>query len=822
MKNRLFCLIVSLCLTASLFAAVGSRGDTVTSAWFRDWYQWNDLRHYLDNNCDVAVYMSETTGEWAGSEPLLVSLGGNSYRWNRYYIDGFRVDSRATAGDALYMPDMFTHSMRIDPNRGAMYWQADALRPTHIRLSGQAGGVGGYSPSAKWLQELQEGNSAIKRIAKQETLNMRRHIVGSGSVDAVYTLPADGRRYTQHIYADYGVRRQLQYDYDGVMGTYDADYYKVQMDGQVPVAPTVPFDQLYYIFRAAYRADGFSEFGYNANEVSQQLNHSFSFYAHKDFGRQGFLTTGLTYAIQRNRHWDLSFTRNLIDLDGESLEPWYPDGHTHELSWAVNYRYPIRTWLQVHVDAYNSLMVFNPMQTQWTNTVSLQGYNMPAPLPLYDYEWQSQTFTSGLLENTFSIEADYPVLPWLRLKGVLSATLDGMLLANQPKVTPSWEAVADIHIEPVKWFKMNLTVGNYRIPYTYEQICFLSDSYMNGKVYYAGTNTLLTTTGGQYHRLKDRLVQPQYVSVDVPIIFTIGRHEISILSSFKKYYNTWSVRLAEESADSFEAVEQQQTSNDLSYSIYRMKPQERYYEIAAAPLTGTGVFNTPVYASNIIKYTYNGRKVFVSFSWQSYCLSGVSGMGNSMQMEDIQVLSESMANPNNVLVHTNTQQTSDGVRSLGRLHQDRAYIARLQLGVNITDNWQLSLSGKFRDGIPFRHYATYLDTDAAGRSQAVVWSMYTRGINVVDGNFGQRTDSFFNFDLRLKYRGAIRDVPFEVQALCYNVWDFATELNEYCMSYDGATGNGMSFNRTPLSLCTPRGLMLTVSVGLEKNKGLEP
>ena len=48
------------------------------------------------------------------------------------------------------------------------------------------------------------------------------------------------------------------------------------------------------------------------------------------------------------------------------------------------------------------------------------------------------------------------------------------------------------------------------------------------------------------------------------------------------------------------------------------------------------------------------------------------------------------------------------------------------------------------------------------------------------------------------------------------IWDFATELNEICLYYDAATGNDLSGHRYPLSLCTPRGLMLTLSVGLER------
>lgn len=412
------------------------------------------------------------------------------------------------------------------------------------------------------------------------------------------------------------------------------------------------------------------------------------------------------------------------------------------------------------------------------------------------------------------------MLPWLHLSGEVAATFDGLLVGGKSLFTPNWEAKIAFHIEPVRWFRMDIIAANYRVPYTYDQIQFLSNKYLSGEVYYAGTNTLLTTTGGKYHRLARGLWQPQYVAVDIPFVFTIGRHEISVLSSFKKYYNTWSVRLAPESADSYEpiAVEQQEGAQHLTYDIYRMTPQERYYEVCPAAPTGTGFFDSPVFLSNVIKYTYNGKKVFVSFSWQSYMESGVAAIGNGIQTEDLQILDESLASPNAALVDANMHQPDAGIRSLARMHQDRAFIARLQLGVNITENWQLSMSGKFRDGIPISSHRTYLYDDGAGHAQAITWATYTRGINVRDGNFGQRTDSFFNFDLRLKYRNTVKGVPFEVQAVCYNILDFATELNEYSMAYDAATGKGTVDQRYPLSLCTPRGLLLTCSVGLPQSK----
>ena len=125
--------------------------DSVSSEWFREWYQWGELRHYLDNNSDVSVYQLETTGEWSTPEPLVFSINGNSYRWNKYYLDGFRVDSRVMAGDAFYTPDMFAHSMQIDYNRGAVEWEADSVRDYHVRVSGQGGNVGGY----RYIRQVQ-------------------------------------------------------------------------------------------------------------------------------------------------------------------------------------------------------------------------------------------------------------------------------------------------------------------------------------------------------------------------------------------------------------------------------------------------------------------------------------------------------------------------------------------------------------------------------------------------------------------------------------------------------------------------------------------
>ena len=94
--------------------------------------------------------------------------------------------------------------------------------------------------------------------------------------------------------------------------------------------------------------------------------------------------------------------------------------------------------------------------------------------------------------------------------------------------------------------------------------------------------------------------------------------------------------------------------------------------------------------------------------------------------------------------------------------------------------------------------------------------------------FGKREDAFFNFDLRLTGRWWIKQIPFQLDVTCYNIYDFGTALTEYVFDkYDYRTYpywtddrgmQSMHESRTSMSLCIPRGLLMTLRVGLEADK----
>jgi hypothetical protein len=257
-------------------------------------------------------------------------------------------------------------------------------------------------------------------------------------------------------------------------------------------------------------------------------------------------------------------------------------------------------------------------------------------------------------------------------------------------------------------------------------------------------------------------------------------------------------------------VSNKQEKWQVTNPIFFENAGEKHYVVGYEnkELLGGNFFtNKPLYLSNVVKYAYNGKKVFFSLSWQSYLMSGLSALGNGVQSNTIGILSESTANPNTYLNESNT----DGAyRSSGRVDQDRSFIARIQLGYNITPNWGIHMNGKFKDGTPITNFRTLAHTDAQGNTQLAVWNADTKGINLSAYHFGKRKDAFFNIDVRLRYRGHIRQVPLEAEVMCYNIYDFGTELFEFNFDED------MGRARRAMVLNIPRGMMFTFRVGLGK------
>lgn len=773
--------------------------DSVKAEFFRDFYHQGHLVHWLDALSDHTVYQGLHLGQWDESGQLMFSVDGNSFRWNRYYIDGFRVDNRFTAGSTYYVPNMENYNLDIDTHASVLRFELDSLAPDYAAVSWNRGNLGGISCGTADIIHIFHG-TGTEGAYDPATIHRRQYVKGQGTADVAYTLRAkDGRRYRQHLYVSTGQQQNPNYDQNGLIVSqplYSSEYYKMQMDGLLPAGRWL--DKLGYFLNFSGKDNYGSEFYFNRNEVAVLNTYSASLY-----GKRRGLTTGLTWASNILRHDNLQFTRNIVDQDGESLEPWMADGNTHELSWLLSYRKSLRPWLRFEADGYNSLLYFSPTSRNFSNEVYMQQMLAPAPTPLYRYDWTSRAFTSGLLENAIGLSAHHSFSSRFCVQGELSFTLDGMLLRNgKSKVSPNVRASFGLTYQPVRWLEVGLSLSHDRVSYNLEDIRYMSDDYMNANVCFPGTDRLFTTTGGSRHRYAKHLQQPAYVTFDLPIHLRFGRHEIALLQTYKKFYHTWMTRFADGvQANGFYGAD----------DYYYLTPGERDYIVDYQPigLMGSGFLtNTPYYMSQTSRYTYRGRKFLFSLSWQSMMGVGLSALGNGPVSNNIGVLSESTANPNTQSTLSNVAAPYPGV---GRLDQDKAYVCRIYLSYNVCKYFQFGITGRWTDGQPFAHFTLRDYTDGNGDTQAAIRPGCTRGINPTDGNFGCRESALFNIDLHARAKWTLANHAMSLSLLCYNIYDFGNVYNEMCFS-QGLRGEG---SRGPnMTLTIPRGLIATLKIEL--------
>ena len=768
----------------------------VPTEFFREWYHRSDLIYYLEALSDHTIAETTTYGQWWIPERLAIAVEGLPSTANRYYIDGMRTDDRFQAGSSLYVPNMQQYNLCTNTHTSQLYFSLDSTSRDYVQATYNTGQLGNGEPA--W------GTAAIFNITHRSPMESadtykhitaRRHLTGAGTLDAAYTIKdTQGKGYRQHIYAAYGQRNITRENHQGLIldnPLYQADYYKVQADGQLPICTNSVFDYLGYRMNFSGREDGGSELLYNYNEVYDHKNYSGMLYA-----RGKHLTTGLNWSTNTVLHSNQEFSKNILDQDGESFDPWIADGNTHELSWAVNYDQSLTDWLSVHVDAYNSMIHFNPKNQHFTNVVYMQSPIDEHAKDLYRYEWESNAYTGGLLENTFGLKAHYDMNEKLSLNAHLDITLDAILLRNKSKVNGNIQAGINLDLHPCKWFEMGVSLSHERMPYTIDQLRYFSDDYMNANVYYARTDELYATTGGKYHHYKKGLLQTSYLELDIPIHLHFGKHEIVLQQSYKKFFNAWHTNYLGAPED----YGYYQDHNGVD--VFYLNGGIQEYEVGVAPVFGNNwIMNSPYYFSQLTRYTYTGRKVLVSVSWQSMQASGYCGLGNGFQTNNLGALSETTANPNTSNVIDNQGGEHRGV---GRYNLDKGYVCRFYLAYNICEWLQAGMTVKWTDGKPFTDYMYY-----ANNNQVSILPKESRGTNPTDGNFGKRHCAKYNIDLYIQGKWQVRDIPMRLNIECYNMWDFCHDLAEMSFVQDIPYAH-----RASMIMDIPVGLLATYTIEL--------
>ncbi len=811
-----------ICLVTLLQAqAIDIENDTLvldgqanySSEFFRDRVLHNSMGSFLDNYSDYVVFQTTTHGDFHTPDQTVISVQGSSYRWNKYYLDGFRIDNRIQPGSYLYEQDMYQHSLNLNTNSSAFYFTKDKKVENGLLVRYNKGGLGGISAGSEWLFHL-ESATALETVIKP--VNYRRHITGQGTLALDYNIKHQGKDFAQHLYLDWGERQLVDVDYTTENSDFYEEYNKAELSGELPTLSLELFDNLHYAIAYSYRDRLNHEFYYSKNETGTQQKLSASIYGKRQ-RKDKQLTTGLTLANNNIEHNTPNFNRNHMDIFGESLDPFYADANTTELSHSFAFEQKITSNLNFTVENYNSVIISNPTQSLSQNGLYFESQVSPLDdswkteddpyyTSLYVYNNKSNAFSSGLLENSAGFNYHKAVSDKLTTEAELYGTFDGMLIKNKSITRLNWEGQIRLLWTPNAHFSTALNLGRQRINFHYDMVKYLSDDYLNQTINYWDDNNAdkqvqqgeqdnyFMSRGGNYRSLEKGIKQPIYYYMQWPIIINVNKkNKFTITTSYKKYYHLWNTEFKDD-VNSYGQFEQ-----DGNQSIFFFdKGQAPEYvmnsrmpELMSVDQKNPFLTNTPFAITNIFKYSYTSEKVFLSVSWVSQFMMNVSNLGNSPQENNMEVYSDLMANPN-------TQ-----IKSLGRPQQDRGYLARLLWGYKFNPKFKASFLLKFIDGQPFSKYDTRLSKDTEGNTQIATWRYLPNSTAPLYDDWGNREDFGINTELRLAYTFTIKETDVEVNFAGYNLYDFGYEI--ISTGFDLPSER----NRNSIEVCAPRGMMIT-------------
>jgi hypothetical protein len=350
------------------------------------------------------------------------------------------------------------------------------------------------------------------------------------------------------------------------------------------------------------------------------------------------------------------------------------------------------------------------------------------------------------------------------------------------------------------------------VPFNFDQIRFLSDDYLSGTKYFwqdgngneqyepEERGRVYHETGGGAHRMnKSSLRQPGIGYMDIDLNLRLGNWYFGTIFQYRQFHNTWTVEYSEQPEDI--GFYRDVTNFNTAEEAYYLLPDQDFdfvvrgfnrelMEQGAEKELGF-LWRDPYYFGTTINIQNETPRLFFNISFTAYMAVGWGPMGNGFMHNNLNVLSESLANPNTY------------VRYLGRLDSDRAYLVRGLASYKWTDRFSTSLRVKYKDGQPINLFDTRLNEDMSGNNQVAIWNNQIKGTNPFTGEFGQRESGFWNYDINLTYRADIGSRKMNFSMDIYNLLDVASTLNNYTFT------PGNPGERFTMEVQIPRGFILT-------------
>lgn len=773
-----------------------------SSEFFSSRYHIYTVEHFLDNYYPNAHYQIETTGNFSQPDQYVFSLTGYSYKWNKYYFDGIRMNDLSFPGASLHKPMLLDKSLDIDLVGSRLDFTTTPSDKSYIYTQWNNGSMGDMVPWTDAYSHLMHGHQSGPEKAWQP-IPERKKTRNAGLV--YFALPSEN--HNNYGYVTVGRRMITNFNFIRLDDYFGEDYLQMHYHGDINLQNR----KLEYLITYNQRDNLFSEYYYGRKETAALNQLNLSVYSQRlNLGAGSnpmTVNAGLNFSHKNIEKNFPGFSRNVADQDGESLEPFYSDGKYKDLILSVNGEKQIAKNLKWNFDAYDGLVHFSPRHSGYENTLYYEN-NLSPFTPLYMIDWRSEAFSAGVLENTMGLEystASASNRTTLDIHG--NVTYDAIRLNPKGISKLNYELGLNLKKKLGKRLTSTLDIGKRRVPFEMDQVRFLSDKYQSGESYYWNDanndrsfsinekGVLFSTTGGAYHQASEDLQQPEIYYIDYGNKWQMGRNwELTFLAQYRKFSNQWSVQYSG-MPQQYGTFESNSNGSDIFYLNGNQQlhylvvndNKDRMEQLAQKKLGW--LVDSPFYGGLTLNLEKKTRNTYVYVSATAYEVVGISPMGNGVLTNNLGVLSESLANPNTY------------IQNLGRLDSDRAYIVRIYYHQILSKRWKLGFQVKYKDGQPVNRNEFALKTNTNG-NQFAFWNADIKGINPFTGQFGVREGGFWNYELRFQYNFTLKGLPLTADLNIYNIMDVATPLNNYNFPEPD--------DQWALELQIPRGMLLSL------------
>ncbi len=785
-----------------------------SSSFFDSTYLQNDLNQFLDNYVDDVHVHLETTASWNQIDPYLFAFTGSSYKWTKHYYDGIQINNVLNAGDAMFHFPLINNDLNIDRVAGTIHLQPQSYQKKRVDAQIIRGNIGDRVGYTDWfLNNVSGHNSATQRSLFE--IKDRPYMGGHLNIHGYHTFQKDSSTYPLQYHLIAGERLHIDQNYIGESTSYDESYVDLLTTVSISNTKNIIGNGLHVITHLQHRNNNFAEFQYAAGETAAKTAWHTTIYTTKNTDSLS-QSMGLSLAIENLKKNDLSWSRNILDQDGEGLYPYFADGSR----WAITHYYRrsnkknlfvVRKntnrnspWFY-EIETNNNWVYHRPQNSSFSTPI----YSQSTPedvTALHVINWHSQSFAAALLDNK-ALYGFHQKGESYQIKAYAGLQFSGLILKNKSvlDIIPAF----DIGLEKTfgDWLFTGLRAGVLPHRFDIDQLRYLSNDYLNGEAYFWNDNNqnlladqnetgqLAFTTGGQYRQKGEELGMARTYYLEIPLTLRPFRQfQINVLPQYRQFRGTWVTDYDQQNGSNVDYNDREYFFRNPGPSSYiidtyqddRMKddPDENRHWLTSRPF----------YAGTTIRFQYQSGKLLVALSGTANMVVSSSPMGNGPLHNNINALSETTADPN---LRENR---------VGRLDTDRSYIARFLMSYRYSTNGTFALQLKYRDGQNFAFYDHVIRSIDAG-NQIGFYQPRPRGDNPFTGLMGRREDFFTNLELRWQHLFKVGDGQLRCRLSLYNLSDFANETSEYTFGYQG------DFTRSPLELQVKRSF--SVWVGYE-------